>query len=412
MSNASIAAGISPAPATSPAAPAAAPTVAPVVSATPVAAQPAAAPTAPPAEPPSTGTPTTADIANLLTPDERKMVASGAKNLRDVLSARPGFAVPPPAPAASPAPVAPAPGSPVAPAATPSPEDHAELPDRFRFKDMPDRVIALIAKTKGVSLPEAVRIFTQENPGANQPAAVAPGTAAPAATPPPAPAPDVTLQTYDQQISAAESEIAKLTTARKAARDEVEMDKADALSDAIAEKRSELVLLKNERVGYQRNQQQAAQSSYEQAANNSRDRALAKYEQLQSEGSLHRMALDTYISNELANPARAQDFKQPNWPERLIEEFASKHAIQPKGAGANPAVTSPASAPATAVVAPTALTRAPVVQVPGARLVSGSDGVTPSAPSLVTKEQLLADLNKMTAEQRVALIRGKPVPAR
>lgn len=410
MSNASIAAGLSPAPATSPAAPAAAPTVAPVVSATPVAAQPAAAPTAPPAEPPSTGTPTTADIANLLTPDERKMVASGAKNLRDVLSARPGFAVPPPAPAAAapvaPAPVAAAPGSPVTPAAT-TPADHAELPDRFRFKDEGDRAIALIAKTKGVSLTEAVRIFTQENPSAHQPA-----TAATPVTPPPAPAPDVTLQTYDQQISAAESEIAKLTTARKAARDEVEMDKADALSDAIAEKRSELVLLKNERVGYQRNQQQAAQSSYEQAANNSRDHALAKYEQLQSEGSLHRMALDTYISNELANPARAQDFKQPNWPERLIEEFASKHAIQPKGAGANPAVTSPASAPATAVVAPPALTRAPVVQVPGARLVSGSDGVTPSAPSPVTKEQLLADLNKMTAEQRVALIRGKPVPAR
>jgi hypothetical protein len=353
-------------------------------------------------------------VAKVLTPHERRELVTGKKSFKDIIAARPVKApAAPSAPAAAAAPAA-APAEPAAaaPAAAPAPTveptaaapqdpqgdpnaDDGKTPDRFRFKDPVDATIALIAKTKGVSLIEATRIYQAEN-------GTAPAAATPTPATPAAPAADPTVEKYDADVKALETRIKALSEERKKAREDVEMEKADSLSDEIAELKSSKILLENERQGYVRNREQAVVHNVQQQVTASKDRAVADYAELATEGSMHRLALDAYVARAIEDPKRAATFADPNWPEKLTAEFAAQYGLKKKGA-APAAPAAPATPPAraaTPTTPPAPTLRPKVQQVPGAKLNTGSDGVQPSAPSAATFEDLRAALPRMTPAQR------------
>lgn len=411
------AAGSSPAPTPAPAAPA--PTPAPAAAPAPVPATPVAAPAGP--------TPTARDVLAVLTPAERGQFVSGQKSFKQIMAARPPKAAPAPAatpppvaavPAATPAPVPePTPAAPAEPSATAEPTpapaadptetpEDAKAPDRFRFKDPQDAAIALIAKTKGISLAAAVALYSADP--ANRATPVTPEPSAPAA-----PAPDPELQAYDQQLAALNAKVTKLSSDRTKARDDVDNEKADSLSDEIADARADIKLLENERKGHLRNREAVQVQTLQQQTTASRDRAIAPYPDLQAEGSLHRLALEQYVSRALGDPNRARDFDSPTWPEKLTEEFVAAHGLK-KGSIA-PAAPTPAPAPTPAKPATPAPTPAPTLrpkpqQVTGAKLVTSADGASPSAPAQPTEAELKLALSRMTPAQRSQVMFGGKKP--
>lgn len=395
------AAGSSPAP--TPETPAAASAPAAPTAATPVApAAPAPAAAAP--------APSARDIANVLTSAERKLVSTGQKSLKDVLAARP---VKPAALVTTTAPAIPedAPAEPAANAteteathtAEPTPEIPAaqsdDMPDRFRFKDPADQAIALIAKSKGVNLIEATRIYQAVNPAQT-----------PEAESPEVERPDPDLQGYDKALADLDAKVAKLSEDRDKAREDVDMKKADSLSDEIAEAKADLKILRNERQGYVRNREQAATQTVQQQVTASKERAVAEYAELATEGTLHRDALDAFVQRAIADPQRAALFDDPTWPEKLTAEFAAKHGLKKKGAAAPAAApaaaATPAARPATPTPAPTPALRPKVQQVPGAKLNTGADGQQPSAPA-ATVDDVRAALPRMTPAQRKQVLFGR-----
>lgn len=380
----------------------------PVTPAAPANPTPAPAPSVQTTPAPA-NTPNARDVASVLTSDERKAIVTGQTTLQAVLQSKAGTsAAAQPAPSAPAEPPAtPASAEPATPAATEpaagendeDPQSGADpkAPDRFRFKDAADQAVALIAKTKGISLVAAAKIYAADNPTTDP--------AAPAKTTPAAPAPDPELARYDTRLAELEATQKKLSDERKAAREDVDMEKADSLSDKIHEVLTEIGMLKNERQGFVRNRETATAQSYEQQANASRDQVIATYPELQAEGSLHRLALDAYVAKALADPKRAPEFKDPTWPAKLGEEFAQAHGL--KKPGSVPA--KPATTPA-----PAATLRSKPVQVPGAKLLSSSDGtpLSASATANVNGKELLAQLASMTPAQRAELRRGIPAAPR
>ncbi len=283
-----------------------------------------------------------------------------------------------------------------------TPEEEAKEPDRFRFKNPEDRAIALLAKTKGISLTAAAKLYAGDAPPA--------AGAGPAAAP--APAVDADLAFYDGQLGGLEAQVKKLSDERKQAREDVDNEKGDTLSDSIAELKTQIGLLKNERQGHIRNREQAVTQSFEQQATASRDRLLTEHTELASEGSLHRMAFDSFVSKSFADPKRASLFSDPSWPEKLGAEFAQAHGMK-KGATAPAAAPTPGFVPAKPTTTPpAALLRSKAVQVPGAKGLSSADGVNPSAAGAPTRAELMAALPNMSAEQRKALIRSIPTAPR
>lgn len=258
------------------------------------------------------------------------------------------------------------------------------MPDRFRFKDPADQAIALIAKSRGVSLAQAAKLY--EGTPAGTPAA------------PATPAEDPALKAYDTQLAELDTKLKKLSTDRKTARDDVDTEKADSLSDEIADVKTEIKLLTNERKGFVRNRDDAVTQTAQQQVIASRDRALAEYTELSAEGSLHRLALDSYVNRALGDPNRAHEFNDPAWPEKITAEFAQAHGL--KKAGAAPAAPAPTPAPPP----PAPLLRPLPRQVPGAKLVDGADGSSPSAAG-PTLADLKAALPQMNAAQRREVIR-------
>lgn len=351
----------------------------------------------------------------ILTPAERRAAATGGKTVAQILAARtPAAATAPatpatPAAAAEPAAVEPAatpavvaepiaePGASVEPTAgEPGAEPEGKEPDRFRFKNPEDRAIALLAKTKGISLAAAAKLYAGDAPAATPAAAVEPATTEPAADP--------DLVRYDTHLGELDAQLKKLSEERKQAREDVDNEKADSLSDQIADVRTQIGLLKNERQGHVRNREQASARTFEQQANASRDRLLATYADFAAEGSLPRLALDAFVTKALNDPKRAALFNDPTWPEKLGEEFAQTHGLKKQGAApATPATPVPATVkPATPTAA--ALLRPKPAQVPGAKTLSGADGGSPSAANAPTREELMANLRRMTPEQRKAVI--------
>jgi hypothetical protein len=114
-----------------------------------------------------------------------------------------------------------------------------------------------------------------------------------------------------------------------------------------------------------------------------------------------RLALDAYVSKQLADPKRQHEFRDPSWPEKITHEFASLHSLKKNG---TPAAT-PQATPQPQQPAPQNLLRPKVQQVPGAKLVNGSDGQQPSSPGAPTLADLQAALPRMSAAQRMELIR-------
>jgi hypothetical protein len=332
--------------------------------------------------------PTMADVMSALKQDERRQLATGAKTLKQIIEAR-GIKVPDQKP--EPAQQTP-PANQQQQAQTPQQDD---MPDRFRFKEPADQAIALIAKSKGVSLLQASKIYEAEH-----------GTATPAPSAPAAPQqPEVDpgLSQYDAQIAELDAKVKQLSAERAKAREDVEMEKADSLSDQLADLRSEMKLLAHERNGYIRNRESAKTQSYEQQADAARDRALAEYPELKAEGSMPRLALDQYVAQQMADPRQVQSFRNdPTWPERVIREFAQKHAIKKAGQAATP---TPAQQPQSSTPQPANLLRSKVQQVPGAKLVNGADGQQPSRPGTPTMADMQAALPRMNPAQRMELIR-------
>jgi hypothetical protein len=206
----------------------------------------------------------------------------------------------------------------------------------------------------------------------------------------------------------------KLTEERTKAREDVDNEKADSLSDQIADKRAELTLLRNERQGHIRNREATAAQTAQQKVTESYNRVIGDYAELQTEGSMHRLALDAYVQRAIDDPQRAALFADPTWPEKLGAEFAQSFGLKKKSAeGKIPAASPAPSAPAQPKTTPPAsILRPQPRQVPSAKNLTTGNGANPSPAAQVTAEEVRAALPQMTPAQRMELIRRIPATPR
>jgi len=353
-----------------------------------------------------------------LSPDERRLAATGkldqikppaaskpasAPTTAEATPATPAAAAPAPAAETQATETTPAPteAQPAESTATePNPggeEDGGEQHKgkRFRFSSEQDQAIAALAKSKGVSLLEAAKLYEGVPAQASQSAPATPeaGNAAPEADP--------EVAAYDTRITEAQTEIERLTGERDAASEDMDTKKANSLSDQIAELRADLRLTKYEKQGLLANREEARKAARASTINESRDRAFVEYPIFAKADSIEREALDNYTTKAINNPARASEFTSPDWPERIAKEFAEKHGIK-KGSGANLVTPSAPAAPARSITKP-----APqqVAGASGSKLLTGADGnTTPSATRQLTPERV-KELIRTNPEARREIMR-------
>lgn len=289
--------------------------------------------------------------------------------------------------------------APVAPAASvegaipdASEGSDSEGTKRFRFSSDEDKAIAQIAKARGVSLPEAVRIYA--------------GTAAPVAVPavesPAAPVEDTAVAAYDTSITQTQDQIKALTLKRDAATDDLDHREANKINDQLADLKAELRIFENEKKGHVTTRDREAQGSQQRQIEAAANRVYENYPAFAVEDSMERLALDAYVSRALNDKSRAAEFKDPNWPEKLAVRFAEAKGIKPKNAAAGPAPAQsfPAAKPSLTKPAPQQ-----VAAVAGARLLTGSDGQgTPSGSRPMTKADAL-NLIRTNPEARRAIVK-------
>lgn len=374
--------------------PAPAPTPAPTKTTPP--AQPAAAPAPTPAKPDGTAEDhkVIADVLSTLTPEQRDRVLEG-EDIRTVTGLEPTPTPPTPEPEPAPAPgPEPTPAAPE-PAPTPEPPEPGEpetLPEelRPRFKNQEDIAIALLAKTKGITLLEAADFYRGTKPPVPDPAKPAE---------PPAPPPEVA--TIDAERIAIADRIKALKTQRTQAREEVDYTKADELSDEIAEATARLGKLETHRDIILSDHETSQAQRFSDEVGRSAGRVYAKFPVLSAATNLERMAFDNYVDRAMSNPQRAALFQSPAWPEVLADEFARVAKLTPNGKAA-PAGSPPASptAPSTRSTAPTP--KPAVVQTPpNARLTTGPDGSLPSTPRpSITPTDAISTLGTLSPQDR------------
>jgi hypothetical protein len=81
---------------------------------------------------------------------------------------------------------------------------------------------------------------------------------------------------------------------------------------------------------------------YTQLVESSLERALASFPAFADPEGMQRLALDAYIQRALGDRARRAEFADPNWPEKLTQEFAAKMKIAAAPANEPPAPEAPA----------------------------------------------------------------------
>jgi hypothetical protein len=354
-------------------------------------------------------------MANL-TPEQRRLAATGRiseikPSKAPAPAATPAAAPTAPAAAAAPEPVAvapqateatpatPEPGTPAAPAEGSNPGENAPGSEgqegkRFRFSSEDDKAVAQLAKSRGISLVEASRIYAGETPPASQPAAATPPAA------PAAPVPDPIVQELETQITTAEQRIQALTADRDAAAEDLDHKKANKINDELADLKADVRNLRNEKKGHETAKEQAVTRTHQASVQAARDRVFTEFKVFASPDSRERLVLDAYVTRAINDPARQAEFKNPNWPETLARECAAKYGITPtSAAGPAPVAPSAPAAPRAAALPkpnPQQVTETPT----GAKLLTGSDGRQPSAPRTLTPEEGKALLRSNPAARR------------
>jgi hypothetical protein len=269
---------------------------------------------------------------------------------------------------------------------------------RIRFHGE-DYAIAVLAKSKGISLAQAAELYK----GTSSPA-VAP--AAPAT--PAVPAVDPQLAEYETSLTAGQTKLTELTAALKTASADMDSDKVAGLTVEIGQLQADLSLLSHEKKGYLRNRDQAVQGDYTGKVNAARDRVFAEFPVFANENGMERLALDAAVTKALNDPARKSEFQDPSWPDRFARDFAKQYGIKPKTEGAAPAVPVVPAAPAR----PVAITKPAPVQVSavptGAKLLTGADGRTPSAPRPMTRESILETVRSDPSARKAIIASLKP----
>ena len=274
----------------------------------------------------------------------------------------------------------------------PQPDESSDKPkgepNRFRFKDEEDRAIAQLAKAKGVSLREAARLYESMPAPADKPKG---GKPAETAGEPPA-----EIAAIEEQIEQLGATLKELGTRRASAAEEFDQAKRDEIQDQIDAVRGQITELKFDRKLVQRDHE----SRYRRTAEASRDAVFEKFEALARPKSLERRAFDAFVHDVRADQKRAGIFDDPRWPEKLADEFAAEVGLEPAQGKGTPAQEGKKAPPAKAAPKPAA-----IQQVPGAKLLDGADGSTPSAsrPKL-TMEQAKARLRQMSKEEREAVL--------
>lgn len=369
---------------------------APAPEAAPVAATPATPPPTPaaPVEAPKASA---KEIIASLSPEQRKLALAGKfDKIQAPKPATPPSAqeIQPAAPVEAPA-VSAEPATPAEPVAEPTteaaPADPAEVDIggesyRVRLRGQ-DKVAAQYAKEHGITVTEAVLKLHTEAQAKLTPFATVGTETAPAA--PPAPAVDPEVQRIDTSITERTTKLAQLKQDRDKALDDLDNKRVNQLNDEIYAEMLSIDRLEGQKQTHEVRQKEAAAARVDA----SRNKVFEEYPVFKKENSMERLALEGYIS--VVYRDRPEVFQDSNWPHRLATEFAQANNIRKAGAPA-PAPT-PAAPPTLTPTQPAkpTLAKPQPTQVPsGARLLSGADGVRPSAPSPMTRDEALALVRK------------------
>lgn len=346
-----------------------------------------------------------------LTPAQRLLAASGKlSQITPAASSAPAAPATPDAPSApkdeAPAPAeAPASSTPSAPAA-PATEPEQGIEDensdpadgssegktkkRFRFTNEQDQAVIAFAKANGLTLMEASqRLAAVSAPAKGQTAPAAPAdqpTAAPAAEP----APDPQVVTYDNQIAETTKRLEKLNADRAKAIDDLDSAKVASLSDEIADLRADKKLLERDKANHVKQQEEAVQNGFKQQVQASRAKAFEAYPVLANTDSMERLALDAFTKR--AREQRPDFFRDVNWPQKLVAEFAQLHGL--KGNASEGTAPAAPATPAPAAPARPGIQKPQPKQVPngapsGSKLLTGADGRPSSTSSAVTRADVL-----------------------
>lgn len=362
---------------------------------------PAAAPAPAVTTPPTSSRPDAKSVMASLTPEQRLLVATGKAD-QVVLTPEQTAALPPKTPKAE-VPAAteqqaaalsaePA-AEPNAEPATPAPEGtapdageetgEAGKPRRFRFASEEDQAVAQLAKSKGISLVEAARLYAGE--AKQQPQAAAAEPKVEASTPPA----DQHVTDIDSKVSANKAKIEELTKERARAADELDNAKMLSLSDEIADLKADNRILDAEKQGHLRNIENQRRSGWDAKVGESHNRALSQYPALAKDGGMEAMAMEAYVQRAINDPQRKALFQSPDWPERLAKEFCERNGI--KAVGTAPAAPVAPAAPTAKTQQATMPRNQPqqVTTVTGAKLLTGSDGKS-SGSRTITRDEALA----------------------
>lgn len=347
-----------------------------------------------------------------LTPAQRLLAASGklaqitpAASSASAAPATPSAPSAPKAEATAPAeaPVSSAPIAPAAPATAPEQgieDENSDAADgssegktkkRYRFTDEKDQAVVAFAKANGLNLMEAAqRLAAASAPAQGQ---TAPGTTATQSPAAPAaePAPDPQVVAYDGQIAETAKRLEKLTADRAKAIDDLDSAKVATLSDEIADLRADKKLLERDKANHVRQQEDAVQNGFKQQVQASREKAFEQFPKLADTESMERLALDAFTKR--AREQRPDFFRDVNWPQKLVAEFAQLHGL--KGNASEGTAPAAPAAPAPAAPARPGIQKSQPKQVPngapnGSKLLTGSDGRSSSAPSAATRDDVLA----------------------
>ena len=266
----------------------------------------------------------------------------------------------------------------------PPAETESEKPvDRFRFKDAEDRAVAMIAKTKGISLVAAAKLYS----GEHEPAP------APAAAPEPEPQHDTVLTELDEKL--------KLATERR-------KELAKSLgTEELEEAKDEIEQLRQQKAAVESQQAKAAaekQDAFATERSNSIKAAKGQFPSSTDPKSELAQAIAARIESIAKDPARSVLLSDPKAPEVIAAEAAmqlAKLRAADNGTSVAKELAALMESDAPAQAAATATQPTPQVRKPttagGAASIPPATPPAPKALSLAEAANMsLADLEKLS----------------
>lgn len=194
---------------------------------------------------------------------------------------------------------------------------------------------------------------------------------------------------YDQKIEEIQAQVKDLMAQRKAAREELENEKADDLTDQINDLKREADRLEIRKDLMLEARRASAREARMQKAIADKEAVVERYPTLGDPNHEDRRRFDQWLQEKSADPDYEAVFQSPRWRQILAAQFAAEAGIQATAGGRKDTATQKPTTPAKPAPVPKA----------SAATVLRKPGNPPDSSFEASPEMLERDLEKMTPEQ-------------